>query len=460
MNKLFLFFISLTLSIATVYDQNAAVLIREFTAKNVTSGDVSAVTEIFRNAVLGTKKFRIIEREGLESILNEQQLQLSGLTDNKYAVEVGKIMSANYLFCGSVSKLGDAYYLTVRLVNMETGEIENSWDANSPSVNNLANSTKVLALKAGGVEKVNTLNNMQLSEYTAKTIAVKEQIAIIDFNNTKVTDDDLLMAIKNPEKIKILRLKNSLVTDRFMNEIFSKMINLEEVDFYNNKAITEIAALVGFAGKKYLKIINFFDCNMVTDDLIIKTCQNNPLIEKILFGLTHTTDRSFTEGLSLLKNLKYVERGSCRSCKGKPLLSDTAILALVENNPTVSILNLPSNSLTDETIGLIIKYLKDPHHINLNDNKISIDGVNRLKNQFPECKVTIQNYIKFIGKEYNDQYILDNITELSKEELLYFVNTTITDEGLIFLCKNSKMLKYIFFINNALITDKALIEGI
>lgn len=50
-----------------------------------------------------TKRFDIIEREKLQAILKEQELQISGLVSTENAVKVGRIAGAKYIIFGSVT---------------------------------------------------------------------------------------------------------------------------------------------------------------------------------------------------------------------------------------------------------------------------------------------------------------------------------------------------------------------
>ncbi len=87
------------------------------------------LTNVFRNAVIRTKKFSVLERSDMQSILEEQAFSLSGVCNSaECAIEVGKLLSAEKIILGSVGKIGDQYYSTVRIVNVTKGNIEESAD--------------------------------------------------------------------------------------------------------------------------------------------------------------------------------------------------------------------------------------------------------------------------------------------------------------------------------------------
>lgn len=86
-------------------------------------------------------KFKIIEREQIKALLNEQGFQHSGAVDSATAVKMGKVLGVKYIITGAVTEYGHAskggggggvsvgkndYAATIdiRAVNVQTAEIE------------------------------------------------------------------------------------------------------------------------------------------------------------------------------------------------------------------------------------------------------------------------------------------------------------------------------------------------
>lgn len=68
--------------------------------------------------------FRVIERDKIDYILKEIELQQSGQVDKATAVRVGKILGARYMVFGSITQLDkDHARMVVRAVSVETSEI-------------------------------------------------------------------------------------------------------------------------------------------------------------------------------------------------------------------------------------------------------------------------------------------------------------------------------------------------
>jgi Mg-chelatase subunit ChlD len=69
------------------------------------------------------KIFRILERQDLQKILDELELQLSGLADEKQAARVGALLGAQVLVIGNLYAKGRSYELFLKLLRVETGEV-------------------------------------------------------------------------------------------------------------------------------------------------------------------------------------------------------------------------------------------------------------------------------------------------------------------------------------------------
>lgn len=80
---------------------------------------------------MNTGMIRIMERSQMERILQEQGFQQSGACDgSECAVEIGKLLTVDRILLGSVGRFGNAYSLSVRMVDVQSGEIVKSVSKN------------------------------------------------------------------------------------------------------------------------------------------------------------------------------------------------------------------------------------------------------------------------------------------------------------------------------------------
>ncbi len=89
----------------------------------------AALTDILRENLFRVNSFRVIERNKMDEILTEQGFQLSGCTSNECAIEVGQLLGVQQMIAGSVSLIGEMYTVSLRIIDVETGEVINMQSA-------------------------------------------------------------------------------------------------------------------------------------------------------------------------------------------------------------------------------------------------------------------------------------------------------------------------------------------
>ena len=82
-----------------------------------------AVASMLTTELLGRPGLRVIERYELQAILTEQKLALSGRVDESTAVEIGKLVGAQYVIHGQVTSIANQLRMDMRAVDVETSEI-------------------------------------------------------------------------------------------------------------------------------------------------------------------------------------------------------------------------------------------------------------------------------------------------------------------------------------------------
>jgi curli biogenesis system outer membrane secretion channel CsgG len=108
---------------AAAQEAKQRVAIFDFETVGFKSDVGKSITEIFRVAMINTGKYRVVERETLDKVLREQNLQVgSAIIDENSAVKIGKILGAEYIIIGNVVKLGETYTINTRMVDVQTAE--------------------------------------------------------------------------------------------------------------------------------------------------------------------------------------------------------------------------------------------------------------------------------------------------------------------------------------------------
>jgi TolB-like protein len=56
--------------------------------------------------------------------MEEVQFQQTGCTSAECAIQIGKVLAVKKMVVGTVSRLGKKYFITVRMVDVETSQID------------------------------------------------------------------------------------------------------------------------------------------------------------------------------------------------------------------------------------------------------------------------------------------------------------------------------------------------
>lgn len=147
--------------------------------------------EVLRDALTvelqNSGRVRVMERSQMNAILSEQGFQKTGSCDaSECAVEVGRILAVDRMVLGSAGKLGETWSVTLRLVNVETGEVAASVrDSRSGSIEVLL-SQSVPKLAADLVASIATpaSANSREGDFALATLLVRDRAFLRDSGKT------------------------------------------------------------------------------------------------------------------------------------------------------------------------------------------------------------------------------------------------------------------------------------
>jgi hypothetical protein len=93
---------------------------------NVESDDkntVSLVIDEVEFHLVSTKRFTIVDRSTLDLIIKEQKFQMSGAVNDNDVVQIGALSGANVVIAGSVIKSENTNRLSLKALDVKTGQI-------------------------------------------------------------------------------------------------------------------------------------------------------------------------------------------------------------------------------------------------------------------------------------------------------------------------------------------------
>ncbi|MBN2354726.1 hypothetical protein JXO59_01365 [candidate division KSB1 bacterium] len=113
---------------SAVQAQNQALTIaiadfRNSTGRFVNDRLEKTVPELLKTELAQTRALTVVERSRLEAIFNEQALGQSGVLDTYRAQQVGRLVGAQYVISGELTRTGDRFRVDAHIVRVETGEV-------------------------------------------------------------------------------------------------------------------------------------------------------------------------------------------------------------------------------------------------------------------------------------------------------------------------------------------------
>ena len=116
------FFKTTLLITMIVAEQKPTVAIIDFDSYGIGRSKVNMLVERLRTEIGNTKAVRLIERNAVDKIMEEQKFQLTGLTNNNIAAQIGNLLGAQFMINGIIGKIGDKYTIDCKMFSVETGE--------------------------------------------------------------------------------------------------------------------------------------------------------------------------------------------------------------------------------------------------------------------------------------------------------------------------------------------------
>ncbi len=91
-----------------------------FSAINLPESNAQTVTGLFETALVKTSAYTVFEQSQIAAVFESQKISLSGLTDDRYVIELGKLLTAEQIILGELSSIGSEYILNVKVIDVTT----------------------------------------------------------------------------------------------------------------------------------------------------------------------------------------------------------------------------------------------------------------------------------------------------------------------------------------------------
>ena len=79
-----------------------------------------AIADHLNTMLSAMPQVTVVNRDQIKKVADEHQIALSGLVETSSAVKLGKFLSAQYIVVGRASKIGQTFYLVLKVIDVET----------------------------------------------------------------------------------------------------------------------------------------------------------------------------------------------------------------------------------------------------------------------------------------------------------------------------------------------------
>ena len=263
------FIIFTVLICGVLYAQSTPrIAVLPFEAVGVSENDALVAYRLFETALVQTDKFTILEQNQVEDILDAQEYSLSGCTDETCAVEIGKLLSAEQIFLGSLFHIGDDYIITIKLVDIALGKHIKAEKITFKSTSDLSNTADSIAAKF--VEPSEEEKNQ-----------IKRRESFIEYDN-RLTELE--------EEMKLVTI---MQIGQFENKVNTFNAELAQIDFTFPMLEERAQVLIDNIRKKQISIENSSKISRLKNQLIILEAEHEEALAKdrrrggarVLFGI-------------------------------------------------------------------------------------------------------------------------------------------------------------------------------
>ncbi len=144
---IFILVFSLLLVLSAFSQGKPIITVLDFTANGIAESDANAIVSFLTSSVFETNRFRVIDKAQRDNILMELEFSVSGCADESCQLEIGKLLAAEYIIVGDVSRVGTRYILNAKMIETESSQTINTARGLFADMDELLDNIDSLALK-------------------------------------------------------------------------------------------------------------------------------------------------------------------------------------------------------------------------------------------------------------------------------------------------------------------------
>jgi hypothetical protein len=124
-----LFALALAAAAVVAWSQPKVAVLDAMIPQNMDPSVIVPATEKIIERLVVSGRFTVLDRANIESVLKEREFQVSGMVNDQDVVTAGKYLGADFVVVAKISKVGDTYFISAKMINIKTGVIANQTSA-------------------------------------------------------------------------------------------------------------------------------------------------------------------------------------------------------------------------------------------------------------------------------------------------------------------------------------------
>jgi TolB-like protein len=124
---------------------NIAVL--AFSTNGASDMEATVAADLIRNEIvnLGTNFYNVIDRQYVNKVMGEHAFAATGITSAEGAAAIGRMMNAQKVVTGTLTKMMDTYFVSANLIDVETGKIESAASGDYKTADDMKQTAQIVA---------------------------------------------------------------------------------------------------------------------------------------------------------------------------------------------------------------------------------------------------------------------------------------------------------------------------
>ncbi|MDC7227076.1 MAG: CsgG/HfaB family protein [Spirochaetales bacterium] len=132
--------------------QKETLAVLDFTTEAVSEIEMKAIVEFLSAELFKTRKYTVIDVSQRETILKEMEFSMQGCSDDSCALEIGKLLSAEMIVTGNLSKVGSRYLMSVKMLETETSKTMGTANGKFTDLDELIDGLETIAYSLADME--------------------------------------------------------------------------------------------------------------------------------------------------------------------------------------------------------------------------------------------------------------------------------------------------------------------